>query len=261
MRRELTFLVALWRANLQSAMEYRVSFLTQVLGMMLNNALYFLFWVLFFARFKEVRGWGVDDMVLLFGIVATCFGLGTYLFGNVLNLAEVIAEGRLDYYLSLPRPVLLHALASRSHVSGLGDVCYGLLTFLIFGQVSPDSLARFALAVACGAAVFVAFLVSVHSLAFWIGGASQLGHQALSALVTFATYPLSLFDGAARLVLLTLVPAALIGTLPARLVRGFSWADLLALAGGAAVFLALALLVFSRGLRRYESGSAINVQL
>jgi len=54
--RNLKFLFAIWKANLLSVMEYRVSFLTQVLGMMANNFMYFAIWVIFFDRFKEVRG-------------------------------------------------------------------------------------------------------------------------------------------------------------------------------------------------------------
>jgi hypothetical protein len=102
--REFKFLRALWQANLLAAMEYRVAFLSQVVGMMLNNALYFIFWVLFFERFEEVRGWALNDMLLLFAVVATGFGAAVVLFGNVVSLTEVIANGRLDYYLSLPRP-------------------------------------------------------------------------------------------------------------------------------------------------------------
>jgi len=92
-RRELTFLLALWKANLLKHMEYRTAFLTGIIGMFLNNGVYFLFWVLFFDRFKEIRGWALPDMLLLCGIVATGFGIGAYLFGNVLTLAEVISQG------------------------------------------------------------------------------------------------------------------------------------------------------------------------
>jgi ABC-2 type transport system permease protein len=260
MRRELRFLVALWQANLQAAMEFRASFLTQAIGMVLNNALYFLFWVLFFERFEQVGGYGLREMALLFGVAACSFGLAVFLFGNVTSLAEIISEGRLDYYLSLPRPTLLHALASRSIPSGLGDAAYGLLSFLAVGPHTPDALARFAVAVLCGGAVCIGFLVLVNSLAFWMGGATQISGQALMALLTFATYPVSLFDGTARLLLFTVMPAALMGAVPAAFVRAFGWGDLGLMAGSAAGFLGLAALVFQRGLRRYESGSAITAQ-
>lgn len=260
MRRELRFLVALWQANLQAAMEFRAAFLTQVIGMALNNGLYLLFWVVFFDRFEQVAGYGLRDVALLYGVAAASVGLGVYLFGNAVSLSEVISGGRLDYYLALPRPALLHVLASKSAASGLGDFSYGVITFLIVGPHTPDGLGRFVVAVLCGTAVFVGFMVLVNSLAFWMGGASQVSGQALMAVITFAIYPVTLFDGSARLLLFTVMPAALIGTVPAGFVQSFGWAELGMLAAGASGFLALAALVFGRGLRRYESGSAITNQ-
>ena len=60
--KELKFLLAVWQANLLSVMEYRISFITQVLGMMLNDFMYFAIWIIFFQQFKDVRGWGIGDM-------------------------------------------------------------------------------------------------------------------------------------------------------------------------------------------------------
>ena len=261
MKRELTFLLALWKANLLAAMEYRVSFISQVVGMMLNNAVYFVFWVIFFDRFKQIRGWGVEEIFFLFGVVATSFGVSAFLFGNALDLANVIANGRLDYYLSLPRPVLLHVLASRSITSGLGDFTYGVLSFLVARQFAPDTIARFVLAIIFATTIFIAFMTLVQSLAFWIGNAAQITQQASNALITFSIYPTTLFEGSARFILFTIVPAALIGAVPAEFIRSFSWEALAQLVGAALLLLVLALVVFRRGLRRYESGSAIQVQM
>jgi len=259
--KEIKFLLALWKANLIAAMEYRASFIFQVLGMMLNNAAYFVFWIIFFDRFEQVRGWSLTEMFLLFGVVATAFGAGAYLFGNALRLAEVIAEGQLDYYLSLPRPVLLHTLASRSITSGMGDFLYGIISFIIAGQYSLDAMGRFVVGVVFAITVFVSFFVLVQSLAFWMGNATMLASQAQNAIITFAIYPITLFDGTAKFFLFTLVPAAFIGAIPAEFIRAFTWENLVLLVGAALSFLALAILAFHRGLRRYESGSAIQVQL
>ncbi len=261
MRRELTFLLALWKANLLAAMEYRVAFISQVVGMMLNNAVYFLFWVLFFDRFQQVRGWGLNEMLILFGVVAAGFGLGVYLFGNALTLADVISGGRLDYYLSLPRPVLLHALASRSIVSGLGDAAYGLISFALAGHYTPDAVGRFALGALLSATIFLSFLVLTQSLAFYLGNATQLSAQATQAIIAFSLYPITLFDGTAKLLLFTVLPAAFMGAVPAEFVREFTWSTLAQLLTAALAFLSLALTVFHRGLRRYESGSAIQVEV
>lgn len=261
LRREITFLLALWKANLLAAMEYRVAFLSQVVGMMLNNAAYFVFWIIFFDRFKQVRGWGLEEMFFLFGVVAASFGLAGFLFGNALDLANVIAQGRLDYYLSLPRPVLLHVLASRSVSSGLGDFSYGVLSFIVARQFAPDAIFRFVLAILFATVIFLSFLTLVQSLAFWVGNASLLGQQALNAMVTFSIYPITLFEGSSRFILFTIIPAALVGAVPAEFIRAFSWLTLAELVIAAFVLLALAVAVFRAGLRRYESGSAIQVQM
>ncbi|MEZ4726793.1 MAG: ABC-2 family transporter protein [Caldilineaceae bacterium] len=260
-QREFRFLLAVWQANLLAAMEYRVAFVSQVLGMMLNNAIYFVFWILFFDRFQEVRGWALGDMLLLFGVVATGFGAALVLFGNVAALTEVIAGGRLDYYLSLPRPVLLHVLASGSHAAGIGDFTYGILSFLAAGHYSVDAVARYVFGVVIALVLFVSVLVIVHSTAFWLGQADVLAAQAFNALMTFSLYPITMFDGVARFLLFTILPAAFIGAVPASFVRSFSWTVLGQLLLVAGIFLTLALWVFYRGLQRYESGSAIQTQV
>lgn len=253
-RSEVRFVVALWRANLLAALEYRTAFVSQVLGMLLNNAAFLVFWVLFFERFPSVNGWGMRDMLELYGMTATGFGLGVVLFGNALTLADVIAGNGLDGYLVLPRPVLLHVLAGRSRISGWGDIATGVICYAMTGAGGLAGWGRYGLASLLAMTVFVSFLVIVASLSFWLGGASALSAQAVHALLAFATYPLSIFDGAAKWLLLTVIPAAFIGAVPAAFVRGYSARTLLELAAAAAVSLGLAVLLFHRGLRRYESG-------
>ncbi|MCZ0940693.1 MAG: ABC-2 family transporter protein [Caldilineaceae bacterium] len=265
MGRQLAFVLALWKTNLLSAMEYRVSFLTQVFGMMLNNAIYFVFWIIFFTRFEEINGWDLVDMLFLFGVVATGFGAGTYLFGNAVQLSSLIANGQMDYYLSLPRPVLLHALASSSNASSAGDFTYGLFSFgaaiYFSGSFGGLMLLRFTLGCLASIVVLISFLVLVQSLTFWIGNTSLLTRHAFNAIVTFSLYPITLFDGTAKLLLFTLIPAAFIGALPAEFVRSFDPLQLAQICAGGAVFLLLSVFVFYRGLRRYESGSAIQVRM
>jgi len=258
---ELKFLIALWKTNLAATMEYRVAFFSQMIGMMLNNIAYFVVWIIFFDRFKQVRGWELGDMYVLFGITASSFGLVSILFGNAFNLGEIITKGRLDYYLSFPRPVLLHTLASRTIASGFGDFTYGFLSFTFSGQFTWDGLLRFTLATLLAAAVFAAFLIIVQSLAFWMGTASLLTNTAVAAMVTFALYPITLFDNTAKFLLFTLDPAALMGAVPADFVHAFSWSTLAQLLIGAITLLAVALWLFRTGLRRYESGSAFQTEV
>jgi hypothetical protein len=51
------------------------------------------------------------------------------------------------------------------------------------------------------------------------------------------------------------------GAVPAEFIRAFTWQTLAELLIGAIVFLCLAIAVFRLGLKRYESGSAIQVEV
>ena len=259
--KELKFLLAVWQANLLSAMEYRVAFISQVIGMILNDFMYFMIWIIFFDRFKDVRGWGVTDMYITYGVLASSFGLVSLLFGNAFTLSESINNGRLDYYLSLPRPVLLHTVSSRMISSGMGDFTYGFISYALSGQYTWDGFLRFLLATLLAAVVFVSFLILVQSLAFWFGIISSLTSFMINAMVTFGIYPTTLFDSYAKLILFTVIPAALMGTVPAEFIAQFSWQSLAELLAGAVIFLFLSVTVFYTGLKRYESGSAIQVEV
>jgi ABC-2 type transport system permease protein len=259
--KEVKFLTALWKINLASVMEYRVAFISQSVGMILNDGVYFLVWILFFDRFKDIRGWQLTDMFLVYGVSAGAFGLAGMIFGNAFNLGEIIVNGRLDYYLSLPRPTLLHVLASRAVPSGFGDFLYGFISYFASGQFSLGGLWRFLLALILATVVFVSFLVIVQSLAFWMGSGSTFTGIAINAIVTFALYPITLFNNTAKLILFIVIPAAFMGAVPAGFVHSFSWSSLGLMALASSGFLALALFLFNLGLRRYESGSSIQVEV
>lgn len=258
---ELKFLLGIWKANLLSILEYRVAFLSQMVGMVLNNAIYFIIWVIFFDRFNNVNGWGLVNMYVTFGITASSFGLVSILFGNSFYLGDIITKGRLDYYLSLPRPVLLHALASRTIGSGFGDFTYGFLSYFFSGVFTAAGLLRFILATFLAAIVFMSFLILIQCSSFWLGDSTNLATTAVNAMITFAIYPITLFDNIAKMILFTIIPAALMGAIPAAFTQAFTWQLLSELLIGALIFLGLAIFVFHTGLRRYESGSGIQIEI
>lgn len=257
---EMRFVGALFQLNLASAMAYRVSFISQIAGMFLNNGIYLVFWIIFFDQFGAIRGYGLDELLLLFAIVATAFGLADMVAGNTRQwLAYLIAQGRLDYYLVLPRPLLPHVAFSRLHISTIGDLTFGLTMLVLAGRWHPVELLLFLLTVIPAAAIWIGFGIITGSLAFYLGNARQISQQAGGVVLTFALYPGTLFTGFTRLILFTLLPAALIGSVPVAIVQGRSLLGLGALWLAAVVIVAIGAGVFYAGLRRYESGSAINV--
>jgi ABC-2 type transport system permease protein len=262
LKSELTFLRALMAVNLSSAMEYRASFISQIVGMILNDGIYFVFWLIFFNQFGNVRGYEIGDIYLLFAVVTFGYGLAHVFAGNTgANLAYLIAQGRLDYYLVFPRNLLLHIAFSRMIISAIGDFTFGLLAYLFTGRFHPVEIALFLVTSILAALVFIGFSVIAGSLAFYMGNAQYASQQMSSAIVTFGLYPNSLFSGFSRFMLYSLIPAAFIGAVPVEIIKGRDATLLLGLLAAVAVIWLLATAVFYFGLRRYESGSAINVNV
>jgi len=259
---ELSFLRALTAVNLSSAMEYRASFLTQIVFMFINNGIYFVFWLIFFNQFGNVGGYNVNDIYLLFAIVTFSYGIGSMFAGNTgANLAYLIAQGRLDYYLTLPRNLMTHVIFSRMNVSTIGDVTFGIIALFIAGFYRPAEILLFFAVCIPAALIYVGFATMAGSMAFYMGNAQYASQQMTNAMLTFSLYPHTLFSGGIRLVLYTLIPAFFIGAVPVEIMTTGNGTLLLALWGMALMMWIVATAVFYYGLRRYESGSAINVNV
>jgi ABC-2 type transport system permease protein len=256
----LRFVAAYAHANLQSALEYRVSFFTQVFAMMLNDGMWLVFWLAYFDKFQVVEGWGRAEIVTLWAVVAASFGLATTVCGNLFRLSGLIVRGELDIYLALPKPALPHMLISRMSVTAPGDVLFGIAGFAWFVQPDLGQWALFLVSIVSGAIIFTAFGIATHSLAFWLGNADAVAEQLTNALISFSTYPTPIFRGVVKVALFTLLPAGFIAYVPVQLFREFSWLRLAGLWGFAALALAVAVLIFRLGLRRYESGNLVLIR-
>ncbi|MFZ5916741.1 MAG: ABC transporter permease [Chloroflexota bacterium] len=248
------------RHNLMSAMAYRGAFLLQVFGMILNDAMLLFFWWVLFDQLPSLRGWNLTQVMILYGVVAFGFGLATVVCGNAFQVARIVVRGELDYYLALPAEPLTHLLVSRMSLPAWGDVFFGLLVFLVAAPERWTSLPLFLLLGLIAALIFVSFSVLVGSLAFWLGNADSLAGQAINAVLTFSLYPAEIFPGTVRWVLYTLIPAALVGSLPAALLSAFHWGRLAALLAFTAIIALAAWGVFRLGLRRYESGNLVIIR-
>lgn len=258
--RTLGFVWAYLKANLAMELEYRAAFLAQVLSMAINDGMWVAFWVLYFARFPVVAGWGRTDVLALWAIVATGYGIATGLFGNALRLSRIIYTGGLDVYLTQPKNVLLHVLVSRTSASAWGDVLFGLVVFAWLGDPTPARIGLFALGSALVGVILIGFVVALQSLAFFIGNAETTASQMFQAFVTFSTYPTGIFGGAVKVLLFTVLPAGFVSYMPVGLLREADPGFIAAAVVAAAALAGLGTGLFYAGLRRYESGNLVTTR-
>jgi ABC-2 type transport system permease protein len=248
-----------FRANLAAAMEYRVNFLVQVFGMVINNAAFIVFWRVLLDRTGSLGGYRFQDILFLWAITAVAFGLAHIVFGNVRGLAAIIKQGELDVYLLQPKDPLFNALTSKTIVSAWGDLAYGLALFAFLGP-GPAAWAGFLFFGLTGTLVLSATFVIGESLTFFTGGSEGLGQSIAEMILSFSLYPEKVFPEGMRWLFYSLVPSGFVVFLPLSF-----WRDprplvlLLALAAAAAYSFG-AWSFFRAGLRRYESGNRIGAR-
>ncbi len=246
-----------WRAAWSEAWANQRGFWTQVALMCINNAVFLVFWVIFFQEVETLRGWDVNRILVLLSILTSTAGVVLGLLHNVRRIGYLAADGGLDAALSLPVPTLAHLSLRRVEPVNMGDLLFGLVLFIGFSSPTPARVALFIFGVIGGSSVLLGFFVIIGSLGFFVGK-SDSADLGLQSILLFAHYPIDVFPGLIRLFLYVVVPAGFVSATPARLIDDFNlgWAALLIVAS--VFFVGLGRWVFGRGLRRYTSGSVWN---
>lgn len=246
--------------NAKSQWEYRGAFISQMVAMAANNFVWVAFWVLFFTRFPVIKGWGVNDVITLWAIAATGFGLAHTICGNSLALPWIIAKGQLDVWMLYPRALLSHIILGRMSATSCGDTIFGFVVYIAFVRPDLPHFLLFLALVISVAFLFVGFSILTGSLTFFLGNAEGLAEQWRFSMITFSTYPATLFEGLVKIILYTLIPAAFVSYLPIMALKEMSaYYALLTLAGSFAV-LAFGVFTFYLGLKRYESGNLLELR-
>lgn len=242
--------------NLQSAMEYRVNFLIQSFGMVLNNmAFIFFWWVIFHQLNNQVGGYSFQQMMSVWAIGSAGFGVSQILFGNSMRLTRLIVDGQLDTYMLQPKNILWNILISRTSIPAWGDLLFGMILFFVVGPRSWYHWSIFLFAVLLAGCLLTAVMVVANTFTFYLGRVTSLGGLIPEFVLTFSIYPESIFQGVTRFLLYTILPAGFISYIPVRLLQNFSWVQFGYLLAFDVGFVGLMFWFFYRGLKRYESGN------
>lgn len=232
----------------------RRSLASQMLVMIVNDGVWIIFWALFFHRVGELGGWDLDGIILLQSVLTAAGGITLGLVANARRIGTLALDGGLDPVLALPVPTLGHVLLRRIEPTNLGDLVFGITLFAIAGHPTPSRVALFVVVTLASATLLTSFLVLTGSLAFF-AGRGESGELGFHAMLLLGAYPVDIFAGTAKLIMYTVVPAAFVSTVPARIIAEFDGGQAAALLGVAAGMALLAGAVFRAGLRRYTSGS------
>lgn len=256
-RKSLKLMLYYFKFNISSVMEYRVSFLVQSFGMILNNAAFIFFWWILFNNVSSIGGYSFKDEMMLWAITSSSFGLCFISFGNVTQITRMILNGELDTYLLQPKDPLTNIVCSRTVVSAWGDFLYGIILFFFIKGFDMSGFLLFLLFCITGALLYASVLVSFHALSFFSGNTEGLANLVIEFLISFTIYPEGIFRGGVKFILYTVIPAVFIVYIPASVIKQFSITMMLEVLGVAVIWVVIAYFIFYQGLKKYESGNLI----
>lgn len=253
----LAFFKMLYKLELLACIEYGFNFLIQSIGMMINDIFWVFFWYLLFQKFGTIGSWQFIDMAYLYAILATSFGIAFGFFGQLDGLAKMIEESRLDYYLTLPKMVLFHALVKINYAA-IGDLFFGFIMALLV--VPLNKLPLFLVLTFTSSLLFISWSVFVNSISFYINGFYNTANSAREFFLTFSHYPFSVYTGMTKFILTFVIPAGMVVGIPVDLLKTFSWNLFFTILIYVGLFFCFSVWFFYTGLKKYESGNVMGMR-
>jgi len=256
----LRVLFAMWRASIESELEYRMNFVVTLLSSVLGLGFGVLGVGLFFDEGRAFEGWTYDESLVVLGFFTFLTGyVGCLLSPNLSNLVGHVESGSLDFVLLKPFDSQLHVSARELSPWGLPDLALGFGLIVYGARASLPSVVDVALsivALATALALVSALWFLVASTAIWfvrIYNATEV----LRGLLDVGRFPISAYPPLARALFTFGVPIAFMTTVPAEVLLGR--------AAPRSVIVALAFtigavwlsrIVWRRALRSYTSASS-----
>ena len=249
--------------SMRGQLQYRGSTLMLALGHLLVTGVEFLaMWVLF-ERFGQLRGFGLAEVALLYGMANVSFGLAELLCRGFKVFDHLVKSGEFDRLLLRPRGTAFQVFAQHLDLTRTGRLVQGLavlgyaLASLQLVRLGPEMLLLVGTIVG-GACTFAGLFVLQATVAFWTVESLEL-----FAIVTYggletAQYPLSIYTEGFRRFFTWVIPLAFLGYVPGLAIMGRperfgpEWLAWVSPAFGV-VFLLVCLRAWRLGVRHYRS--------
>lgn len=261
MRSGLRMYMLLIRASLRSRMQYKFNFIFSSLMAALVNAAEFLMVALVLDRFGSVKGWSLYEVAYLYAVIMLSKAIYRSLASDVHHLEKYLVSGDMDALLIRPLPVLFVLMTQNFRLlvgefgQGLLILAYAMTHLMREGQIGWQAVPLTVVAIGSGALILFAIGLATASAGFWLTRIEELQNVTEDAARSAAQYPLDVYPGWLRYILLTFLPVGLANYVPASVIIRHeygTWA-LAAVAVMAFVFVLLAGRLWKLGISRYQS--------
>lgn len=245
--------------NLESQMQYKISFLMTIIGQFFTAFAGFLGIKFMFNYIDTVREFEYCDIMICFGIVTLSFSLGEALGGGMATFGNVLGNGEFDRALVRPLNTVFQVLAPRVDFTraGLLIQAVGVLLYAIpKSGISWDlkKIVTIVLMIICGSVLFFALFVFKATFSFFTVQNLDFMNLFTYGAKEYGKYPFNIYGKWVVGILTYIIPLALVQYYPLLYLVGkrdndfYMFIPLLSL-----LFLIPCYLFFLFGIRRYKS--------
>ncbi|PSL54650.1 ABC-2 type transport system permease protein [Saccharothrix carnea] len=212
-------------ARLRGQMSYRTSFLLQCVAQAINQLAELAIILVLFNRVSALGGFSVAEVVLMYAIAGTAFGIADMVAGQLDELPTYIRTGTFDVLLLRPLGTLAQMMASDLHLRKVGRIVAGLVVLayaLSRNDIawSAGTVALAVLAPVSGAVIFSSIWVTANAVCFWVVDGQELANTVTYGSNAFTSYPITVYGPWLRRFFAFVVPGAFVAYYPSLALLG-----------------------------------------
>lgn len=245
--------------NLESQMQYKLSFLMTVIGQFVTSFVGVFGVSFMFGYMSEIGEFSYNEVLLCFAIVTLAFSIGETFGGGLAVFAGILGNGEFDRALVRPRNVLLQLLAPRVDFTRIGLLLQAVLVLIYALPLchvawNCQKIITICLMIICGSILFFALFLFKASFSFFTVQSLDFLNLFTYGAREFGKYPFSIYGKGILNILTYVIPLALFQYYPLlylldkRTEEYYMLFPVLSL-----LFLIPCYILFTFGVRRYKS--------
>lgn len=241
-------------------MQSKLDFGMGVVGFIFNQLFGIVFLSLVYQEINTLAGWNFNQLLFVYGFFQIPKGLDHLFTDNLWMVAWFqIRNGKFDKYLLRPANILFQIISEKIQFDGFGEIILGIIivhkaikseNILFDGKKSVFLIVSIIMATI----IFTSIKVIITASAFWLKESGEL-LETVYQVADFSKYPVSIYPRLVRNIITYVLPFAWVTYYPAcyLLNKGVEYHIIIMQMLVALVMVMVAMIVFNRGVYRYES--------
>ncbi len=218
-RHEFDLYLRLVGALVRGQMQYRASFAMQMFGSFAGNALELVVLPFTFARFQNLAGWSLGEVLFLFALASISFGLHEIVTAGFENISELIRQGTFDRVLLRPVTPFTQMLAADFSTRRFGRALTGVVALgIALTQTHVvwtwGKFLFFPITIASSVLLFAGITVLGATLCFWTIERTEVINIFTYGGTYMASYPISILQNWLRQIVTFVIPLAFVAYYP-----------------------------------------------